>query len=95
MEQQDEYDIELEVPPAPPARVPRPVTEVPTVLGRRVELVSYDEETGVPLYVPDHRAASEVYLDTLDNRRYINVVIEADWYAWQADSRPDKPPRCP
>lgn len=79
----------------PAARDPRPVADEYAVLGRRVQVAMIDD-TGIVRHMPDYRAASEVYTD--GGRQFVNVVAEADWYAWRdAQKRhvPGTPERCP
>lgn len=78
----------------PPGKATRPVADVPTVNGRRVVLYSWDNLTG-PSYTADMRAVSEVFTQDGDTTLYVHAVTEAAWYAWQADTSPAKPERCP
>lgn len=86
-------DVQQATVDPPPASTPRPATDLRSILGRRVTVCRYDDDTGIPQYVTDHRAASEVFTDG-DRRLYVRVVTEAAWYAWMSDTGP-KPGRCP
>lgn len=65
----------------PPARVPRRVTDVRAVRGKRVILSQPDG------FIYDVRATSELY-DGPDGRPRVDVCWEHEWYAWQADGCP-------
>ena len=72
----------------PPAKVPRPATDVPAIRGKRVVLS--DPEYG---FVYDYRATSEV-LD-YDDGQYVRIAHEAQWYAWLAQDEEQRPPLGP
>lgn len=65
---------------APPARVPRPAADEPTLRGKRVVLST---PSG---FVYDMRAASEVYTDGR-GRRVLDVISEEHFYRWMLTGR--------
>ena len=58
----------------PPAKVPRPAADEPTLRGKRV-ILSMPEG-----FVHDMRAASEPY--SKGQAEFVDVVTEEDWYRW-------------
>ena len=58
----------------PPAKVPRPADDEPTLRGKRV-ILSMPEG-----FVYDMRSASERY--SHDGIDVVDVVAEEDWYRW-------------
>lgn len=81
------------LPPIPTARAPRRAEAGRTLTGARVLVAQQDPTTKIVTWVPDYRAASDVF--TADGREWVNVVTEADWYQWVNSTDPGKPPRCP
>jgi hypothetical protein len=59
----------------PPAREPRPASEVPALRGKRVVLSMPDG------FVYDMRAVSQIYRDG-DGRAVIDIVSEEHYYRW-------------
>jgi hypothetical protein len=59
----------------PPAREPRPASQVPALRGKRVVLSMPDG------FVYDMRAVSQVYRDG-DGRGVIDIVSEEHYYRW-------------
>lgn len=59
----------------PPAKEPRPASEEPALLGKRVILSMPDG------FVYDMRAASKIYSDR-DGRKVIDIVSEEHFYRW-------------
>lgn len=59
----------------PPARQPRPASDVPTLRGKRVVLSLPDG------FVYDVRAVSEVYKGG-NGRAVVDVVSEEDYFRW-------------
>ena len=72
----------------PPARVPVPVTDVPTVRGKRV-ILSHAEYG----FIYDMRATSEV--EQYADGPYVRVISEAKWYAWLAEDETTRAPQGP
>lgn len=77
----------------PLAREPRPVTAERALTGKRLIVRMEDPETGITQDVRDYRAAGEVFTEA--GTDYVRIVPELNWYAWQTDPAPDKPPACP
>jgi len=65
----------------PPAREPRPASEVPTLRGKRVILSMPDG------FVYDMRAISQIHRDG-EGREVIDVVTEEDYYRWMLTDVP-------
>ncbi|HET6915585.1 MAG TPA: hypothetical protein VFH56_05790 [Acidimicrobiales bacterium] len=59
----------------PPARQPKPATEVPALRGKRVILSMPDG------FVYDMRAVSQIYTDS-EGRDVIDIVSEEHYYRW-------------
>lgn len=73
--------------PPPPPLTPRHVLDVPSVIGRRLILMT---PTGPKR---DFRAASDVIVD--ESGSHVRVVEEWRWYRWLAMPEDTRPEACP
>lgn len=73
--------------PPPPPNIPRHVTDVASVNGRRLILMTADGP------VHDARAVSEVWSDAAG--QWITVAEEWRWYVWAHSSERSRSASCP
>jgi hypothetical protein len=72
----------------PPARHPRPASEEPALVGKRVILSTPEG------FVYDMRAVSRVYRDGT-GRQVVDIVTDEDYYRWMFTKRPPDPETFP
>lgn len=85
--ERDDIEMQRRRYPPPPPLTPRHVLDVPSVIGRRLILMTPDGPKR------DYRAASDVIID--DSGSHIRVVEEWRWYAWLAMDESTRPASCP